>query len=101
MSIKIALLKSGENIISDAKELVSDDKVCGYLFQKPHLVEWNVPTFLVENQGESSGELEISLSPWIVLAKDEKIPVTKDWVVTIVDPVDSIIEMYKEKTDGN
>ena len=101
MSIKIALLKSGENVISDAKELVSDDKVCGYLFQKPHVVEWNVPTFLAENQGESSGELEVSLSPWIVLAKDEKIPVTPDWIVAIVEPIETIVEMYKEKTDGN
>ena len=40
MSIKLALLKSGENIISDAKELISDDKVCGYLFTKPHVVTY-------------------------------------------------------------
>ena len=101
MSIKIALLKSGENVISDIKELVSDDKVCGYLFKKPHVVEWDVPTFLAENQGESSGELEVSLVPWIVLSKDEEIPVPKDWIVTIVEPVESVVEMYKEKANGN
>jgi hypothetical protein len=30
MSVKIALLKSGESVIADIKELVSEDKVCGY-----------------------------------------------------------------------
>ena len=34
MSIKLALLKSGENVIADIKELVSEEKVCGYLFQE-------------------------------------------------------------------
>ena len=100
MSIKIALLKSGENVISDAKELVSDDKVCGYLFKKPHVVEWDVPTFLAENQGESSGELEVSLTPWIVLAKNKEIPVAPDWIVALVEPVDQIAELYKEKIEG-
>ena len=100
MSIKIALLKSGENVISDAKELVSDDKVCGYLFQKPHVVEWNVPTFLAENQGESSGELEVSLSPWILLSAEKEVVVTPDWIVTAVDPIKSVIKMYEEKVNG-
>ena len=35
MSIKVALLKSGESVIADIKELVSDDNVCGYLFENP------------------------------------------------------------------
>ena len=36
MSVKIALLKSGESVIADIKELISDEKVCGYLFKNPH-----------------------------------------------------------------
>ena len=105
MSIKIALLKSGENVISDAKELIQEDKIRGYLFKKPHVVEVMPPDpthFLTENEGEtSSGELEVSLSPWIILSKDEEIPVPPDWIVAIVEPVDTILEMYKEKTDDN
>ena len=33
MSIKLAILKSGEHVISDVKELVADEKLHGYLFQ--------------------------------------------------------------------
>ena len=38
MSIKVALLKSGESVIADIKELVSDDNVCGYLFENPNII---------------------------------------------------------------
>ena len=48
MSIKLAVLKSGENVISDAKELIVEDKVCGYLFNKPHKVEFSKSSLLLE-----------------------------------------------------
>ena len=89
MSIKLAILKSGETIISDAKELIVEDRVCGYLFNKPHKVE-----------NMSDGEVQISLSPWILLTSDTQIPVPTDWIVTLVDPLESIKEMYSEKVGG-
>jgi len=100
MSIKLALLKSGETIISDAKELISDDKVCGYLFNKPHKVETRKTVLLVEENDNSKGDIEVSLSPWIILAKDEQIPIPPDWIVTIVEPIKTIKEMYEEKVNG-
>ena len=36
MSIKFALLKSGESVIADIKELVQEESVRGYLFKQPH-----------------------------------------------------------------
>ncbi len=100
MSIKLTLLKSGETIISDAKELISDDKVCGYLLTKPHKVETRKSVLLVEENENPRGDIEISLSPWIILTTDEKIPIPPDWVVTIVDPIKTIKEMYEEKVNG-
>ena len=99
MSIKLALLKSGETIISDAKELISDDKVCGYLFENPHKVETRRTVLLVEENVNPSGDIEVSLSPWIVLTKDTQIPVPPDWIVTIVEPIDTIKQMYEEKVN--
>lgn len=100
MSIKLALLKSGETIISDIKELISEDKVCGYLFNNPHKVEYRRPVLLVEqSENTPSGELQISLSPWIILTSQTQIPIPPDWVVTIVDPIKSIQEMYEGKVD--
>jgi len=101
MSIKLALLKSGETIVSDVKELVSDDKVCGYLFTKPQVIEVRRSFMLLEEPEQpKSGDLEVSLTSWIVLAKDEKIPVSPDWIVTILDPIETIEKMYEEKVNG-
>lgn len=100
MSIKLALLKSGETIISDAKELISDEKVCGYLFTKPHKVEVRKTMLLVEETENAKGDLEVSLSPWIILTSDEKIPVPPDWIVTIVEPIQNIKQMYEEKLNA-
>ena len=101
MSIKLALLKSGENIISDAKELISDDKVCGYLFTKPHVVNHRKSVLLTEEKETSnSRDLEVSLAPWILFSKDEKIPVSPEWIVSIVEPIDTIREMYEEKVNA-
>ena len=36
MSVKLVLLKSGEQVVSDVKELVSEDKVYGLLFDRIH-----------------------------------------------------------------
>ena len=101
MSVKIALLKSGETLISDIKELISEEKVCGYLFNNPHKVEYKRPVFLIEESDRNpTGEMQISLSPWIVLTSDTQIPVPTDWVVTIVGPIKSIQEMYEGKLNA-
>lgn len=100
MSIKLALLKSGETVISDAKELISEEKVCGYLFTKPHKIEVRKTMLLVEENENLKRDLEITLSPWIVLTSDTQIPVPPDWIVTIVEPIENIKEMYEEKING-
>ena len=41
--------------------------------------------------------MSITLSPWIVLSKDNQVPVPTDWIVTIVEPISSVTQMYEEK----
>ena len=98
MSIKVALLKSGESVIADIKELVSDDNVCGYLFENPHIITYLEPELLTE-QTETS-KLKISLIPWILITSDTKIPVRSDWVITMVEPLEDVKKMYLEKING-
>ena len=101
MSIKLALLKSGEQVISDIKELVSNDKVCGYLFKNPQTVITQPLSFtLSESEDFNENSVEMKMSPWILLSMDQEIPVPPDYIVTIVEPVEEVVEMYKEKTDG-
>ena len=106
MSVKLLLLKSGEQIIADAKELrrkeddvPAIDKVYGYLVSKPHKVITNKPFVLTENINEERN-VEITLSPWILLTEDKVMTIPKEWVITIVNPIDSIVKMYQEKIDG-
>ena len=95
MSIKVALLKSGESVIADIKELISDDKVCRYLFENPNIITYLEPELLTE-QTETS-KLKISLIPWILITSDTKIPVRSDWVITMVEPIEDVKKIYEEK----
>ena len=100
MSVKLAVLKSGEQVIAEAKELVSEDKVRGYLFTRPHKVVTAQPMLLTEEETQNDSSLEVTLSPWIILSADTEVVVPTDWVVTIVEPLESVVKMYQEKTDG-
>ena len=52
MSIKLTLLKSGETLISEMKELVPEDQeqVHAYLLDNPHTVEINEKQFVTEEE---------------------------------------------------
>tara|TARA_B100000287_G_C20388955_1_gene684772 strand:- start:454 stop:762 length:309 start_codon:yes stop_codon:yes gene_type:complete len=99
MSIKLAVLKSGEQVIADAKELVSEEKVRGYLFTRPHKVVSTQPMLLTEEQ-QDDNSVEVTLSPWIILSADKEVVVPTDWVVTVVEPLESVVKMYEEKVNG-
>ena len=105
MSVKLLLLKSGEQILADTKELRRKDdvpmvdKVYGYLLAQPHKVSANKPLVLTENVDEQRN-VEITLAPWILLTEDKVVTIPKEWVITIVNPIDSIVKMYQEKVNG-
>ena len=42
MTVKLALLKSGEDVIADVQEMVFEDKVIGYIFNKPCNIKMKV-----------------------------------------------------------
>ena len=92
MTVKILLLKSGEDVIADVKEMVSPDKkVIGYFLSKPCVVKL-LPKTINGNKKETS----ISMYPWMPLAKEKQIPLPTDWVVTMVTPIEKVETMYKE-----
>ena len=95
MTVKILLLKSGEDVVADVKEMVSpDDKVIGYFLTKPCVIKL-IPKTIETEEGETK-ETSISMFPWMPLAKEKDIPLPTDWVVTIVTPIEKVEQMYKE-----
>ena len=100
MAIKLMLLKTGETIITDAKEVVQDEKVKGYLFKQPQIVRTQEKTMLMEEDTKNSNyELDVILTPWMILSKNQEYVVTTDIVATICDPLDSVMEMYDSKVN--
>ena len=99
MAIKLAVLQEQEQVIAEIKELVDDGKPVGYLLKDPHRVVVNQP-FLVEKVDDETS-IQVTLTPWILLTTDKDIIVPGNHVVTIVEPLDSVKEMYLEKINGS
>ena len=99
MSVQLALLKSGEDVISDIKEYRdSDDNLVSYLFKDPFTIKIKTSQLLVED--ESTPKHEVIYYKWISLSKDTDIVVSPDWVVCITDPLDSIKKSYEERLNA-
>ena len=113
MTVKLVMLKSGEDIIADVKEIKSvEQEVIGYFFHDPLIVkmyEPEEPTVLSEESGvesehgttkEISSKVGITFYPWVPLSAENKIPCSADWVITMVEPMQNLKKLYQEKIDG-
>ena len=101
MTIKLMLLKSGEDIIADVSEMVvgeeDNKRVIGYFLKKACIVKMrNQNTIEIEEGDTKRTGFEVSLFPWMPLSKEKTIPITAEWVITMVDPMDKLNEMYVE-----
>ena len=100
MSIQLALLKSGEEVIADIREFrdEANDTLVSYLFKDPYCVKIKTSQVLVEE--ETRPKHELAYYKWMTLSKDDDIIVNKDWVVCITEPLDSIKKNYEDKMNG-
>ena len=100
MSIKIAVLKSGDQLISDMKELMAENeqKVQAYMLVNPHTYEISEKQFMTEEEKEVGDYgIDVSLLPWIILSKDKKMIIPTDSVLTVVEPLESVTQLYLDK----
>ena len=112
MTVKLVMLKPGEDIIADVKEIKSEEDVVGYFFHDPLIVKMyspEEPVVLSEENGvesehgttkEISSKVGITFYPWVPLAAEKKIPCSADWVITIVEPMQNLKKLYQEKING-
>ena len=101
MTIKLLLLKSGEDVIADITEMGTGDekdrRVVGYFLNKPCIIKMRDPNVLAEEpDGPTKGGFAVSLYPWMPLSKEETIPIAADWLITMVEPIDKLKQMYVE-----
>ena len=106
MTVKLVLLKSGEDIVADVSEMVVGDendkdnppRVIGYYLSRPCVVRMqdarNLPELTKGNEQKQG--YSVSLFPWMPLSKEDKIPIPADWMITMVEPVTKLAQMYDE-----
>ena len=100
MAVKLAILKSGENIVADIKNgFLGENLVC-YIFENPCLIDIN-GTYDIkyledeDNTEESSSpKVSISVSRWPALSDDVTVEVNSDWVITVVNPTEEVKNAY-------
>ena len=103
MSIKLTLLRSGETLISEMKELVAEEsqQAHAYLLENPHVIETRDKSFLTENEKKTGNfGIDVILIPWIMLSADKKVIIPVDIVTTIVEPIASVKQMFIDKSEA-
>ena len=114
MNIKLVVLKSGEDLIADVKEIrgTGGKDVIGYWFSDPLILKIfseDEPQVLSEETGEETesgttkkfgSKLSVTFYPWVPLSADREIPCSADWVVTIVNPQENLVKLYEERVNG-
>ena len=103
MSVKITLLKTGEQIISDMKELVAEGKeeAHAYLLENPHTYEISEKEFITEEEKiQGDVGINVTLFPWLILSKDKKMIIPIDTVLTVVEPLESVTQLYLDKCEA-
>ena len=103
MTVKLAILKSGEDVIADIREAISEEtnKIVSYIFSDPYVVKLTQPQVLMEDLEQAEKRAyNISVYPWIPLSDDTDIAINPDWVVTIVEPAAKLKKSYEERMNG-
>ena len=72
MSIKLVLLKSEEQVITEIKEIMDKDSPVGYLLTQPHRVVTSRQVLVEEGENPDDNAISVTLSPWILLTTDKE-----------------------------
>lgn len=106
MSVKVILLKSGEDVISDAKEILDEERkgIIAYYLSNPYIMQLSTktenddgPTLDGETVDAPKTTFTVRYTNWAPLSKDRDFLIPSDWVVTIYDPHDNIMRDYCKK----
>lgn len=106
MTVKVMLLRSGEDVISDAKEILDNENngIVAYHLSNPFVMQLQAETeepeeLSVEGEEPSAPKTKYSVryTHWAPLAKQRSFIIPADWLVTIYDPHDNIMRDYCNK----
>lgn len=101
MTIKLAVLKNGENLISDIKEAYYENELKCYIFDNPCSVIINSSYTITDGEDLNKNSVNITLYPWPALSSDTSVQVSTDSIVTIVEPNTQLKEIYQDRNTKN
>ena len=95
MSVQLVLLKSGEELVADVREIIDKDtqKPISVVLIKPVRVTVVQQGVLTEGATQPSDSV-LSFVPWLATSKSEEYFIQQDWIVTVCEPQDNIKESY-------
>jgi len=99
MSIKLVVLKSGEDVIAHVTDMASERQVFGYYLTRPCAVKLLNEEDTTDETGRKA--FEISMFPWIPLSSEKVVKIPADWVVTIVEPIEKVKDMFELQVLGD
>ena len=84
------------------KEFMGENEniVQAYMLVNPHTYQLSEKQFMTEEEKEledSDFGINVSLLPWIILSKDKKMIIPTDSVLTVVEPLESVTQLYLDK----
>ena len=97
MTVKLLLMRSGEDVIADIQEMVVNEKVVGYYLDCPHRAK--LVTTENTKEGNTTYKSKVQILPWVPLSKDRTIPVVADWVISMVEPIDNLKELFETRLE--
>lgn len=95
--IKLILTRDGDNVITDLQEAV--DKESGvrqaYVMTIPYkVVITEEPQQQTDLETFEDQEIKVRYTPWNPFTIDQKIAVTPDYIITVMEPAPSILQTY-------
>jgi len=106
MTVKVILLKSGEDVISDAREILDREQngIIAYHMTNPYIMQLTTKTEGDDGPGIDGETIDspkttftVRYTNWAPLSKDREFIIPADWVVTIYDPHDNVLRDYCKK----
>jgi len=96
MAIRVVKLKSGEDVVADVSEVQHKDTGVRQAFVFNRAYRIYIEKEIVEGTEGRNQQYtgRILLERWQPLTHDEDIAVNPDWVVSIVEPIMSVLEAY-------
>lgn len=104
MTVKVMLLKSGEDVICDAREIMDTENkgIVAYHLSNPFVMQLTAEEsdeLQVEGEEAPRTKYSVRYTHWAPLSKQRAFVIPADYLVTIYDPHDNILRDYCAKNN--